>query len=134
MSIEFFGQLPPWVLGTVSQSGGIPTGGLIEAGSNANGDYVKFADGTMIAWGRVVSSGAVDTAVGSIFGSANLTWTFPVAFVGSAPVVSHTRCSSAARWGTAISNTTTSATLRVFSAVSNTGNVVSDTMAVGRWF
>ena len=37
------------ILGTVSQSGGVPTGAVIEQGSNANGEYVKFADGTMIA-------------------------------------------------------------------------------------
>lgn len=36
------------ILGTVSQSGGIPTGAVIERGSNANGEYVKFADGTAI--------------------------------------------------------------------------------------
>lgn len=36
------------ILGTVSQSGGVPTGAIIESGSNANGKYVKFADGTMI--------------------------------------------------------------------------------------
>lgn len=36
------------ILGTVSQSAGVPTGAVIESGSNANGWYVKFADGTMI--------------------------------------------------------------------------------------
>lgn len=36
------------LVGTVSQSGGTPTGAVIERGSNANGEYVKFADGTMI--------------------------------------------------------------------------------------
>lgn len=44
----------PWVemytqgsiLGTVSQSAGVPTGAIIERGSNANGEYVRFADGT----------------------------------------------------------------------------------------
>lgn len=35
-------------LGVVSQSGGTPTGALIEQGSNANGDYVRFADGTQV--------------------------------------------------------------------------------------
>jgi hypothetical protein len=39
------------ILGTVSRSGGVPTGAVIERGSNANGSYVKFADGTMIVWG-----------------------------------------------------------------------------------
>jgi len=36
------------ILGTVSQSAGVPTGAVIEAGSNANGSYTRFADGTMI--------------------------------------------------------------------------------------
>ena len=36
------------IVSTVSQSGGVPTGGVIERGSNGNGDYVRFADGTQI--------------------------------------------------------------------------------------
>ena len=36
------------ILGTVSQSGGVPTGAIIERGSNANGEFVKYADGTLI--------------------------------------------------------------------------------------
>lgn len=39
---------PNNILGTVSQSGGVPTGAIIERGSNANGEYVRFADGTQI--------------------------------------------------------------------------------------
>lgn len=39
-------ELP--VVGTVSNSAGFPAGAVIERGSNANGEYVKFADGTMI--------------------------------------------------------------------------------------
>ena len=45
------------VLSAVSQLGGVPTGGLIESGSNANGGYVKFANGTMICNGYNVASG-----------------------------------------------------------------------------
>jgi len=37
------------VLGTVSQSAGVPTGAIIESGSNANGEYTRWADGTQIA-------------------------------------------------------------------------------------
>ena len=36
------------ILGTVSQSNGVPTGAIIERGSNTNGEFVKFADGTLI--------------------------------------------------------------------------------------
>jgi hypothetical protein len=40
------------VLGTVSQLEGVPTGAIIERGSNANGEYVRFADGTQVCTGR----------------------------------------------------------------------------------
>lgn len=36
------------IVGTVTQSGGVPTGAIIESGSNSNGSYTKYADGTMI--------------------------------------------------------------------------------------
>lgn len=36
------------ILGTVSQSSGSPTGAIIERGDNANGQYIKMADGTQI--------------------------------------------------------------------------------------
>lgn len=67
-------------VGTVSQSGGVPTGAIIEQGSNSNGDFVKLADGTMIAW---VSGIAL-----AFSNSANLsaTWTFPATFA-AAPMV-----------------------------------------------
>lgn len=35
-------------LGAVGLSGGLPTGAIIEEGSNANGSYIKFTDGTML--------------------------------------------------------------------------------------
>lgn len=56
---DFFNQGN--IVGTVSQSGGIPTGAVVERGSNANGEYVRFADGTQICFapghGNLVSSG-----------------------------------------------------------------------------
>ncbi|WP_010139403.1 DUF2793 domain-containing protein [Oceanicola sp. S124] len=36
------------VVGTVSQAAGVPTGAVIESGANANGEYVRWADGTQI--------------------------------------------------------------------------------------
>ena len=38
----------PDIVGTVSQSGGVPTGAIIQRGSNANGEWVRYADGTQI--------------------------------------------------------------------------------------
>jgi hypothetical protein len=36
------------LIGPVSEAGGVPTGAVIERGSNANGEYVRWADGTQI--------------------------------------------------------------------------------------
>lgn len=63
------------ILGTVSQSSGVPTGAIIERGSNANGEYVRFADGTQICTRQlsVPLNGAAGFA----------TSTYPAAFVGA---------------------------------------------------
>ena len=44
------------ILGTVSESEGVPTGAIIERGSNSNGDFVKFADGLGFCFGSVTIS------------------------------------------------------------------------------
>lgn len=75
------------ILGTVSQSAGVPTGAVIERGSNANGEYVKFADGTMICQQYIASQNVTIAAFGALFAGAAPAWTFPVAFVGVVPSV-----------------------------------------------
>lgn len=74
------------VVGTVSQEGGISTGAIIESGSNSNGQYVKYADGTMIC-SHIVRMNSVLTS--DILGG---TWTFPMPFEGveHPPHVTHT--------------------------------------------
>lgn len=61
------------ILGTVSQSGGTPTGAIIERGSNANGEYIRWADGTQICY-RVSRLPAVavnnGTSVTCVFAAA----------------------------------------------------------------
>ena len=63
------------LLGTVSQFGGVPTGAVIESGSNANGRYTKFASGLLECQQTMAAASG-----------AAATWTFPAAFV-EAPVV-----------------------------------------------
>lgn len=41
------------ILGALGQSGGVPTGAIIERGSNSNGSYVRFADGTQLCMAKV---------------------------------------------------------------------------------
>lgn len=57
------------ILGAVSQVGGVPTGAVIESGTNANGTYVKFADGTLIMIKSMTISDAI-VATGSIAANA----------------------------------------------------------------
>ena len=53
------------ILGTVSQTGGAPTGAIFEKVVNANGEATKFADGRLICVGPIpdftVAAGAVAT-------------------------------------------------------------------------
>ena len=64
------------ILGTVSQSGGVPTGGLMESGSNSNGEYVKLADGTMIC----TYTGPTNTS--AQYPQIHEWSDFPVSFIG----------------------------------------------------
>jgi len=64
------------ILGTVSQAGGVPTGAIIERGTNANGEYVRFADGTQICTGRI----AIDLSNASV---QNIDW--PATFTSVVP-------------------------------------------------
>ncbi|WP_234844803.1 pyocin knob domain-containing protein, partial [Sinorhizobium meliloti] len=61
--------MPREVVGLVGQSSGIPTGAIIERGSNANGEYVRFADGTQICWGTGTIN--VATNLNNHFGSTS---------------------------------------------------------------
>lgn len=120
------------VLGTTSQSGGIPTGSLIERGSNANGTYAKFADGTMICTVSAITSDAAGL----------IDWVFPVSFTYPA---SPNRPAVSGQVGTTGSN----AWRVIFGGIASPGDrvsfgVVSKTdafvvgncsiIAIGRWF
>jgi hypothetical protein len=123
------------VLGAVSQTSGVPTGGLIERGSNANGEYVRFADGTQICTRTVTASAlAIGTAFLGGFRSAGVSWAFPASFV-AAPVMA----------GTALLNSSLTPVFDaptvsgvIWSAVAFTSQAAADrtvTLTVlGRWF
>jgi len=69
------------LLGTVSQSSGVPTGAVIQRGSNANGEFVRFADGTQICTHRRSIGGGW-----AVNAELDRTWSFPAPF-HSTPVV-----------------------------------------------
>ncbi|WP_316348471.1 hypothetical protein [Desulfuromonas acetoxidans] len=69
------------ILGIVAQSSGVPSGAIIERGSNSNGEYVKFADGTLICTGSVISVAGANTDNSLAKSPSGVTWTFPISFI-----------------------------------------------------
>ncbi len=140
------------LLGAVSQSGGVPTGATIEYGANANGNYVRFADGTQMCWVQDLNMGSIIGAGSGTFAdpyrtdvAINATW--PVAFSSSNPVVS---CSVRLSGNSAVNASARSLLLQVSSPPGVSGwsairaqRVSSDAtdrdallsvFAIGRWF
>lgn len=84
---------PGNIVGQVSQSGGIPTGAIIQRGRNVNGEFVRFADGTQICmFGQQVSN----TDFGTL--GTNMAvlkqWTFPASFSSGVGVIPSMRVGS----------------------------------------
>ena len=121
------------ILGTVSQSAGVPTGAILEKGSNANGEYVRYADGTQICWNYNAGSLTSTTASGSLFRTTTeITWTFPKVFIVAPVAIASPNLTS--RFSAVGAITTTSVDFRHFSAVTAAGAVETMVMAIGRWF
>lgn len=81
------------ILGAVSQVGGVPTGAIIERGSNANGEYVKYADGTLICSRDGLTMNTYD----SITKGLNIDVTFPATFA-TTPIVNITPRGNSGDW------------------------------------
>lgn len=111
---------------------------IIESGSNANGNWIKYGDGTMICTKNITLTTAITASWGALYESGELSLgQFPVPFI-SKPIVSITNNGVAGRgaiieasWGT----TTTSAgycwLCRGASSASN--DYFFSIIAIGRW-
>jgi hypothetical protein len=128
------GILRGGVVGPVSQSGGLPTGALIETGANANGRFTRFADGTQMCWRRLVIKPASDSASGI----KTVNWTFPAAFASAAEVaVNHIVQSTnpTQRGGTTVNAVTAAgADLLYHEGPGTAADVLTHATAIGRWF
>ena len=93
-----YGYGPGNLLGPVSQNGGLPTGAVIEQGSNGNGYYLRLADGTQICWHTQVFAG-VDIAIptGGAYRSELFSVDFPMAFADT-PTVTLTGTRTDGSW------------------------------------
>ncbi|MCF2913382.1 hypothetical protein [Halomonas sp. Cn5-12] len=72
------------ILGAVAFANGFPSGALFESGQNANGFYLKFANGTLICYGNKSVNFNIDAAYGALYASGfTETITFPHPFLGA---------------------------------------------------
>lgn len=131
------------VLATVSQSSGVPTGGLIQRGSNANGNFVRFADGTQICTHSITLTYATTTIL-------TKQWIYPAAFShtpfrsinlsNQSADYTNVFLSDCGQWfsfPTGLSDTTFNlyqqrGALGTWDVTSQTTNVMA--CAIGRWF
>jgi hypothetical protein len=126
------------ILGTVSQSGGVPTGAIIERGSNANGEYIRWADGTQIcsrfvtyaAWPFSGTEGAVYSR------SPEGAIPYPAPFIAPPFVASSCVGSGSGVWSPLSGATTTTEwpVQRLYAASPAEQALMISTIAVGRWF
>lgn len=116
-------QVSNTLLGTVSQASGIATGAIIERASNANGEYVRFTDGTQLC-----------THQGQLNGSGLFAWTFPVAFAGNTQAIAINNNGSAAYFGGWSDSNDANVNLRLFSVSGATvPGAFFRCSAIGRW-
>ena len=110
--------------------------GVTEKGTNANGTYVKFSDGTMICHGRVpIGSLAITGPWGASYLSPAITVTFPATFVESPPAIAtnmENTTGDIATWYNVLASTN-SFDGYFGSAVPRTFPCTLSWMAIGRW-
>ena len=121
------------------QVGGDP---IVESGSNADGEWTRWADGTQIA-------STSNFAFSSVTSSAEWadSWTFPIAFLAQPKVTPPVLPTNSAEWGNinsrdiisfcgySTSTSTTATPLRVWAEGSSANGAISSVQvtAIGRW-
>lgn len=123
------------ILGTVSQAAGIPTGAILEGGNNADGYYIRFANGWQICT-HILATGAATTASGNVFVGTAVTWTFPAAFSTTTGLstMGNIAMSNSTSWANVTPGSGTAATIRRFSSISDATDRNARIVAIGLWF
>lgn len=126
------------ILATVTQSSGVPTGGIIEQSSNANGRYVRLADGTQYCWNQVnLGSFTAATPIGNLY-YVSLNG-LPFAAVFSSSPVAHIDVvsSGGVTWvsqGSSFASPSATQNYVLMCPLNNTQTASALMYAVGRWF
>ncbi|OSQ43869.1 DUF2793 domain-containing protein [Marivita geojedonensis] len=128
------GYLKGAILSPVTQdANGMPTGGVMERGSNANGDYVRFADGTQICTSPDIPTGPISNQAGALWQSNHLAWTFPAAFAPGVPPILTGESGNTSAWSTFAPHGVLSTGLKATALIQITLGLNLRICAIGRW-
>lgn len=112
--------------------GALSAGAIIERGSNANGEYVRWADGTQVCWQKESLEGiSITNAMGNSYRSNLITWTFPAQFSSQVKGIC---CIADDAWCVfpSISGTTSIATI-LCRETAKTSAITMSWLAIGKW-
>lgn len=127
------------IVGSVSQSGGVPTGAITSGWiSVAGGLYRRHADGTQECLSGNLTIPSVTQAVGTGFittGGDRPSWTFPVPFSDIPWLLPIFNGTDAATFNIGARSSSVASQLYLFSAISRTGLANNALIyAIGRWY
>ncbi len=104
---------------------------ITESGSNANGSYIKFDDGTMICVSTTRNVTNISSASGGVFRSPMSAWTLPATFINTDYIF--TGSGNPAWVGLGGTKDTTSISYYAYSSTSLSEAVAVNLLAIGRW-
>lgn len=107
---------------------------LPEYGSNANGDYVRLADGRALCWGTT-GPRTVQTASGNLYRSNTIvTWDLPITMANTDSMFGGLTCDSEFRWGAFSVVDTDTVEGHIFGPTSNASGLATRGWCGGLWY
>lgn len=104
-----------------------------ETGSNANGSWIRFANGVQICW-HILPAATSNYGTGAVYKtSPALTWTYPMPFVSQPVRVAGARWSSGSAVGVEFSGGSGVSTGYAAVGATSTSDIVPMLAAIGRW-
>ena len=111
---------------------------IVESGSNANGDYIKYSDGTMICTKKVTGQVKITSTWGNLYDTGDNpfdlgNWAIPFIDV---PIVSISFYGANGQWVEGFQTSTTKekvGKITIASATSKTANSYYNIIGIGRW-
>ncbi len=108
---------------------------ITESGSNSNGRYIKFDDGTMICYSNRDCSAPPNSPRGTLYSTGSEGWTFPSTFISTPSIFINEVKGVGNCWGALgnIATTTTGTSFQLFRASSGANISTAGLYAIGRW-